>query len=486
MRIMAQLAMVMNLDKCLGCHTCSVTCKQAWTNRTGLENVWFNNVETRPGLGYPRTWMDQARWKGGWETRGTGKTRVELRSGGRLSRLARIFSNPQMPQIDDYYEPWTYEYDLLLAAPADQPRVPVARPRSLITGDPMKITWSSNWDDDLAGSPEIAAQDPLLAKLEQEVRLEYERTFMFYLPRICEHCLNPACVAACPSGAIYKRVEDGIVLVDQERCRGWRMCVSACPYKKVYFNRATGKAEKCTFCYPRVEAGISTVCSDTCVGRVRHLGLILYDADAVAAASAVADERDLISAQRACFLDPFDAEVAAAAHSAGIPDDWLDAARRSPLWRMITDWEIALPLHPEFRTLPMVWYVPPLSPLVAHTAQAGIDEEGGRTLFAAIAQMRIPLQYLAEIFAAGDPKPVERSLRRLVAMRTCLRDVELGRAPNEEAAAAVGMTSLDLQDMYHALAIAPRAERAVIPTAHAEIARVLESETVSGDGEVES
>ena len=45
MRVMAQMAMVMNLDKCIGCHTCSVTCKQAWTNRTGVEYVWFNNVE---------------------------------------------------------------------------------------------------------------------------------------------------------------------------------------------------------------------------------------------------------------------------------------------------------------------------------------------------------------------------------------------------------------------------------------------------------
>ena len=65
-RVMAQMTMVMNLDKCIGCHTCSVTCKQAWTNRSGTEYVWFNNVETRPGLGYPRTYEDQARWRGGW------------------------------------------------------------------------------------------------------------------------------------------------------------------------------------------------------------------------------------------------------------------------------------------------------------------------------------------------------------------------------------------------------------------------------------
>jgi ferredoxin len=66
MRVTAQMAMVMNLDKCIGCHTCSVTCEQAWTNRSGVEYVWFNNVETRPGQGCPRTYEDQDRWQGGW------------------------------------------------------------------------------------------------------------------------------------------------------------------------------------------------------------------------------------------------------------------------------------------------------------------------------------------------------------------------------------------------------------------------------------
>ncbi len=121
----------------------------------------------------------------------------------------------------------------------------------------------------------------MLKGIEDKVKFEFEQTFMFYLPRICEHCLNPSCAASCPSGAIYKREEDGIVLVDQDRCRGWRMCVSGCPYKKIYFNHKTGKAEKCTFCYPRIEVGIPTVCSETCVGRLRYIGLVLYDADKV-------------------------------------------------------------------------------------------------------------------------------------------------------------------------------------------------------------
>ena len=57
MRVRAQLLMVMALDKCIGCHTCSVTCKQALTNRSGTDYVWFNNVDTKPGVDYPeRSW----------------------------------------------------------------------------------------------------------------------------------------------------------------------------------------------------------------------------------------------------------------------------------------------------------------------------------------------------------------------------------------------------------------------------------------------
>lgn len=104
---------------------------------------------------------------------------------------------------------------------------------------------------------------------------QFENTFMMYLPRLCEHCLNPSCVATCPSGAIYKREEDGIVLIDQDKCRGWRLCISGCPYKKIYFNWKSGKSEKCIFCYPRIESGQPTVCSETCVGRIRYLGVLL-------------------------------------------------------------------------------------------------------------------------------------------------------------------------------------------------------------------
>ncbi|GAA3861429.1 nitrate reductase subunit beta [Saccharothrix violaceirubra] len=466
MRVMAQLAMVMNLDKCIGCHTCSVTCKQAWTNRSGVEYVWFNNVETRPGLGYPRTYEDQERWRGGWTLGKRGK--LTLRGGGRLRRLLSIFSNPKLPALDDYYEPWTYDYENLTNAPL-QEHTPVARPRSLISGEPTKITWSANWDDNLGGPH--GQRDPMLS---ERVRLEFERTFMFYLPRICEHCLNPSCAASCPSGAIYKRSEDGIVLVDQDRCHGWRMCVSGCPYKKVYFNHRTGKAEKCTFCFPRVEVGMPTVCAETCVGRLRYIGLLLYDADRVLEAASTPDEKDLYEAQRGVFLDPSDPAVAREAERAGIPTDWIEAARRSPVYALIEKYRVALPLHPEYRTMPMVWYIPPLSPVVDVVRDTGHDAEDHGNLFGAIEALRIPVDFLANLFTAGDPKPVESVLRKLAAMRSYMRDINLGDAPRESVAASVGMTGVEVHDMYRLLALAKYDERYVIPAAHAEQAHGLE------------
>ncbi|MBB5831153.1 nitrate reductase subunit beta [Brachybacterium aquaticum] len=472
MRVMAQMSMVMNLDKCIGCHTCSVTCKQAWTNRTGTEYIWFNNVETRPGQGYPRGYEDQERWKGGWELTGSG--RLKPRAGGRLTKLLQLFSNPRLPGIEDYYEPWTYEYDQLLSAPANSPNIPTAPPKSLITGERTQIQWSGNWDDDLGGTYLHKDKDPMLKGIEEKVQFEFDQTFMFYLPRICEHCLNPTCVASCPSGAIYKREEDGIVLVDQDGCRGWRMCITGCPYKKIYFNHSTGKAEKCTFCYPRIEQGEPTVCAETCVGRLRYIGLVLYDADRVTAAASTPDEKGLYEAQRDLILDPHDPEVIEGARQAGIPHGWLLAAQRSPTYRLIKEYEVALPLHPEYRTMPMVWYIPPLSPVVDVVRDTGYDAEDAENLFAAIDALRIPVEYLANLFSAGDVPTVERVLYRMAAMRSYMRDINLGKAPREGIANAVGMDGESMEEMYRLLAIAKYEDRYVIPVGHHESAHDLE------------
>jgi nitrate reductase / nitrite oxidoreductase, beta subunit len=475
MRVMAQVAMVMALDKCIGCHTCSVTCKQAWTNRAGTEYVWFNNVETRPGQGYPRRYEDQEKWKGGWELNRRGN--LKLKSGGRLQKLFGIFASPVQPELDDYYEPWTYDYENLINAPAGDD-FPVARPKSLITGDDMKIEWSANWDDSLGGAPELGHLDPMVEKVRKEsedkIKFEFEQTFAFYLPRICEHCLNPSCMASCPSGAIYKRSEDGIVLVDQDRCRGWRQCITGCPYKKMYYNHKSGKAEKCTFCYPRIEVGIPTVCAETCVGRLRYIGLFLYDADRVTEAAATPDERDLYEAHLDILLDPHDPEVLAAAREEGIPEDWLEAAQRSPVYKLAKELRVALPLHPEYRTMPMVWYVPPLSPVVDLLKDQGHDGEDADNLFGAIESLRIPVEYLAELFTAGDTEIITLVLRRLAAMRSYMRDIALDDEPDESIAEAVGMTGMQIREMYRLMAIAKYDERYVIPTAHIEDAHNLE------------
>jgi len=352
MRIRAQIGMVLNLDKCIGCHTCSVTCKNVWTSREGVEYAWFNNVETKPGIGYPKDWENQAKWNGGWQRSKRGK--LHPKQGSKWRILANIFGNPDLPEIDDYYEPFTFDYDHLKSAP-EMSAFPTARPRSLITGERMeKIEWGPNWEEILGGEFSKRSKDYNFEGIQKEIYGEYENTFMMYLPRLCEHCLNPTCVASCPSGAIYKREEDGIVLIDQEKCRGWRMCVSGCPYKKVYYNWESGKSEKCTFCYPRIESGLPTVCSETCVGRIRYLGVMLYDADMIESAANTPNEKDLFQEQLNVFLDPHDPAVQAQALADGIPQEWINSAIKSPVYKMAMDWKIAFPLHPEYRTLPMV------------------------------------------------------------------------------------------------------------------------------------
>jgi nitrate reductase beta subunit len=77
MKIRSQVGMVLNLDKCIGCHTCSVTCKNVWTSREGMEYAWFNNVK-KPGIGFPKNWEDQEKWKGGWIRKINGKLQPRM------------------------------------------------------------------------------------------------------------------------------------------------------------------------------------------------------------------------------------------------------------------------------------------------------------------------------------------------------------------------------------------------------------------------
>lgn len=465
MKIRSQVGMVMNLDKCIGCHTCSITCKNVWTSREGIEYAWYNNVETKPGIGYPKEWANQKRWRGGWVRNADGT--INPRIGGKWRVLANIFANPDLPEIDDYYEPFTFDYKHLHTAKAGEHQ-PTARPRSRISGERMKkIEWGPNWEEILGTEFAKRRKDVNFNQIQADIYGQFEHTFMLYLPRLCEHCLNPSCVASCPSGAIYKREEDGIVLIDQDKCRGWRMCISGCPYKKIYYNWKSGKSEKCIFCFPRIEAGQPTVCSETCVGRIRYLGVLLYDADRIEEVASAKDERDLYRRQCDIFLNPNDPAIIEQARKDGVPDSVLKAAKASPVYKLAMEWGLALPLHPEFRTLPMVWYVPPLSPIQS-AAEAGHVEFDG--ILPKIESLRIPVRYLANMLTAGDEAPVVLALKRLMAMRVFMRGKHVDGSIDTRVLDQVGLTQEQVEDMYRYLAIANYEDRFVIPTAHRELA----------------
>jgi nitrate reductase beta subunit len=217
------------------------------------------------------------------------------------------------------------------------------------------------------------------------------------------------------------------------------------------------------------------------VGRLRYIGLMLYDADKVLDAAATPDPQHLYQAQLDVFLDPHDPAVQAAAADAGIPHDWIEAAQRSPVYELAVRHRVALPLHPEYRTMPMVWYVPPLSPVTDAVHATGYDEADPDRVFAAIESLRIPMAYLANLFTAGDTAVVEDVLRKLTAMRAHMRGVQLGDPVDEELLDAVGMSARDVEDLSRLLAIAKYDDRYVIPKVHAEGSGALMAQHCSLD-----
>jgi nitrate reductase beta subunit len=393
-----------------------------------------------------------------------------------------IFHNTNLPEIDNYYEPWTYKYENLTDAPEGEYQ-PTAEPISLLTGEKIAIKSGPNWDDDLSGSPLYARKDinlQGLSEAERESLFQLERMVMFYLPRICNHCLNPGCLAACPSGAIYKRGEDGIVLVNQKECRAWRLCVTGCPYKKVYYNWKTGKSEKCILCFPRLETGQVPACMHTCVGRIRYLGVMLYDADKIVQAVAC-DDQDLVRNQLGLYLDPWDPEVIKNARNTGMPESTIEAAQKSPVWKFVKEWGLALPIHAEFRTIPNLFYVPPLLPYMA-TIENDLYASTGTDLFEDAEKVRLPLKYLANLFTAGDTKLILDVLKKLKAVRTYRRSVTVGDITADKAENDIkssGLTAEIAGEIFRMTALAPLQERFVIPSSHREEAiDLLESTAV--------
>ncbi|MBI2877413.1 MAG: respiratory nitrate reductase subunit beta [Candidatus Tectomicrobia bacterium] len=289
-----QLAMVMDLNKCLGCQTCTIACKTLWTSgqgpdkvkgAEGMDYMYWNNVYTMPGQGYPRGWQEAG---GGFKS-----------------------SRPQkgrLPSRADYGDAWTYNYEEVFYGGKG-----LQEHLKPVQGDPK---WGPNWEEDMGAG-------------------EYPNSYFFYLPRICNHCTTPACVEACPRSAIYKR-EDGIVLIDEKRCHGYRYCIEACPYKKIYWNAVKKISQKCLFCYPRIEKKTANACARQCPGRLRFVG----------------------------FLDD----------------------QNGPIYKLVKKWKVALPLYAEKETGPNVYYVPPLSPPKIAPDGRILDEP------------RIPLDYLKQLF----------------------------------------------------------------------------------------
>lgn len=215
-----QISMFFDLNKCIACQTCTMACKTTWTSGKGQEAVFWNNVESKPYGFYPLAWdvkvlniLGSQPWS---ESTYKGKTIFEDTE---MEEKVRGF----LPDEMDYMSPNLGE---------DEPNK--IQPKE---GDYIKGPTHKSWG--------------------------------FYLPRICNHCTYPGCLAACPRKAIYKRQEDGIVLIDQSRCRGYRECVKACPYKKTYYNNTTRVSEKCISCYPKIEQGDMSQCVTMCIGRIR-------------------------------------------------------------------------------------------------------------------------------------------------------------------------------------------------------------------------
>ena len=293
-----QLAAVFNINRCIGCQTCTGACKATWTFSKGQEYMWWNNVETKPYGSYPQHWdikllqkLDEAHTDAGVASRWDGAAQAESAPYGVYEGMTISEAGGPNEQALGY-QPEDKEW-----------RAP----------NFYEDTSTSYKGGQLGLSPEGAS-------------LPEHQAWFFYLMRICNHCTYPACAAACPRKAIYKRPEDGIVLIDQARCRGYRKCVEQCPYKKSMYRGTTGVSEKCVGCYPRVEASdplsegvpMETRCMAVCPGKIRLNGLVDIDENG----------------------------------------DWVNQPDH-PLYFLVREEKIALPLYPQFGTEPNIYYIPP-------------------------------------------------------------------------------------------------------------------------------
>ena len=253
------------------------------------------------------------------------------------------------------------------------------------------------------------------------------------------------------------------------------MCISGCPYKKVYYNWSTGKSEKCILCFPRLETGQAPACFHSCVGRIRYLGVLLYDEDRIEE-TCMQTDKQLVEAQRDIILDPHDPHVIAEARRQGIRDDMLEAAQNSPVYKFVKEWKIALPLHPEFRTLPSLFYIPPLLPITANSQEGGTYKLAG-DFFSTLENARVPIRFMASLFSAGNETEVMRVYEKLMAVRIFNRAKTVGdisTAEADKALARADITAEIADAMYRLTSLPTFEERFVVPP----LARELDIESV--------
>ncbi|MBT4519285.1 MAG: respiratory nitrate reductase subunit beta [Halieaceae bacterium] len=283
--------MVFDLNKCLGCHTCAIACKQQWTREEGMENMWWTVVNTLPGKGTPKEWESM---------------------GGGFDKAGR--QQPSLiPTREEFGDDWEFNKQELFYDGTGKDTY--LQPKN---SKGEKPSWGPNWDEDQGAG-------------------EYPNSHFFYFPRLCNHCTHPACLEACPRNAIYKREEDGIVLINEKSCKGYRFCMEACPYKRIYYNHVRDMSQKCIFCFPRVEKGVAPACARQCPGRMRFVG----------------------------YLDDED----------------------GPIHKLVHKFKVALPLHEEYGTQPNIFYIPPLSP--PRVSPLGKVDHS---------EPRIPMEYLESLF----------------------------------------------------------------------------------------
>ena len=263
----------------------------------------------------------------------------------------------------------------------------------------------------------------------------------------------------------YKRRRNGIVLIDQDKCRGWRMC--ACPYKKIYFNWKSGKAEKCIFYYLRIEVG-QPMCSETCVGRIRYLGVLLYDADRIEAAASVETTR--ICTRRSSICSSIRTIRRSSNRRARTvsPEAWLEGARNSPGVQDGDGLEGGAAAASRISHAADGVVRAALSPI---TAAANAGQIGGRKRLDSRRQGTAHLvNYLANLLTAGDTKPVvRRSSACWRCAPTSATNTSSGREPRS-ARAHRQLSVAQVEEMYRIMAIANYEDRFVIPSTHREYA----------------